>query len=305
MRREIETLGLWRRAHAVHDFFAQRGGADVARQVAPERVVNSLEVQSLTKTFGGLRAVQDVSFAVLEGTVHAIIGPNGAGKTTLINLITGMYTPTFGRVLLNTRDITAKAPMELPALGMARTFQNLQICMNMSALDNVMVGAHLRQNSGLIAGLLSLPRLRREDRVCRADALKAMERVGLSSCAKAEAGEMPYGALKRLEIARALMTRPSLLLMDEPAAGLNPTETASIGKLIRQLAAEGLTVVLVEHDMPLVMGVSDTITVLDHGRKIAQGTPTAIRANEQVIAAYLGADGVSEAGTALGHQEAA
>ncbi|MGQ2922887.1 MAG: ABC transporter ATP-binding protein [Hydrogenophaga sp.] len=267
--------------------------------------MNSLEVQSLTKTFGGLRAVQDVSFAVLEGTVHAIIGPNGAGKTTLINLITGMYTPTFGRVLLNTRDITAKAPMELPALGMARTFQNLQICMNMSALDNVMVGAHLRQNSGLIAGLLSLPRLRREDRVCRADALKAMERVGLSSCAKAEAGEMPYGALKRLEIARALMTRPSLLLMDEPAAGLNPTETASIGKLIRQLAAEGLTVVLVEHDMPLVMGVSDTITVLDHGRKIAQGTPTAIRANEQVIAAYLGADGVSEAGTALGHQEAA
>lgn len=267
-------------------------------------MTTSLEVQSLTKVFGGLRAVQEVSFRVLDGTVHSIIGPNGAGKTTLINLITGMYIPTSGQVLFKSQDITGKAPMELPALGMARTFQNLQICMNMSAVDNVMVGAHLRQNSGLIAGLLSLPRLRREDRACRADALKAMALVGLSSYAEAQAGQMPYGALKRLEIARALMTRPSLLLMDEPAAGLNPTETASIGKLIRQLAVEGLTVVLVEHDMPLVMGVSDTITVLDHGKKIAEGTPADIRANAQVIAAYLGADVASDAG-APEHREAA
>ena len=253
-----------------------------------------LQVKSLTKVFGGLRAVQDVSFSVRKGTVHSVIGPNGAGKTTLINLITGMYTPTSGQVLFGAHDITAMAPQKLPALGMARTFQNLQVCMNMSALGNVMVGAHLRHNSSLLAGMLSLPGLRRADQACREDALKAMALVGVTASADAQASQMSYGALKRLEIARALMTRPSLILMDEPAAGLNPTETAEVGKLIRQLANDGLTIVLVEHDMPLVMGVSDTITVLDHGQKLAEGTPAEIRTNPQVIAAYLGAETQSE-----------
>jgi branched-chain amino acid transport system ATP-binding protein len=252
--------------------------------------MNSLEVKSLTKVFGGLYAVQDASFNVRKGTVHALIGPNGAGKTTLINLITGMYTPTSGQVLFELQDITGLAPQTLAARGMARTFQNLQVCMNMSAIENVMVGAHLRQNTGLIAGLLSLPRLRADDRACRAEALAVMAQVGVAVYADAQASQMSYGALKRLEIARALMTHPKMMLMDEPAAGLNPTETVEVGQLIRRLADQGLTVLLVEHDMPLVMAISNTITVLDHGKKLAEGTPAEVRANPEVIAAYLGAE---------------
>ncbi|MES3010144.1 MAG: ABC transporter ATP-binding protein [Pseudomonadota bacterium] len=249
-----------------------------------------LEVKGLTKVFGGLRAVQEVSFAVRQGTVHSLIGPNGAGKTTLINLVTGMYTPSAGQILLASRDITGLPPQKLPALGMARTFQNLQVCMNMGAVENVMVGAHLRQNTSLLAGLLSLPRLRAADRLCRAQALEKMAEVGVDAYAGAQASQMSYGALKRLEIARALMTRPQLVLMDEPAAGLNPTETAEVGQLIRRLADQGTTVLLVEHDMPLVMAISDTITVLDHGKKLAEGTPAEVRANPVVVAAYLGAE---------------
>jgi len=260
----------------------------------------ALDVKSLTKVFGGLHAVGDVSFAVHEGAVHSVIGPNGAGKTTLINLITGMYAPTSGRVMFGSHDITGLAPHKLPGLGIARTFQNLQVCMNMSALDNVMVGAHLRQNSGLIAGLLSLPGLRMNDRLCREEALKAMELVGVASCANERADQLSYGVLKRLEIARALMTRPKMLLMDEPAAGLNPTETAEVGELICKLADDGLTVLLVEHDMPLVMRVSDTITVLNYGKKLAEGSPAEIRSNPEVIAAYLGAEEMRDE-----HREAA
>ncbi len=252
--------------------------------------MNMLEVRTLSKAFGGLHAVQDLGFMVRKGTVHSVIGPNGAGKTTLINLVTGMYVPTSGQVLLGGQDITGMAPHRLPALGMTRTFQNLQVCMNVSALDNVMVGAHLRQNTSLLAGMFSLPGLRASDRQCRQEALAAMQLVGIEAHGNAHASQMSYGALKRLEIARALMTRPRLVLMDEPAAGLNPTETAAVGAVIRKLAADGITIVLVEHDMPLVMGVSDTITVLNHGRKLAEGTPSEIRANPEVIAAYLGAE---------------
>ncbi|MFN5348417.1 MAG: ABC transporter ATP-binding protein [Polaromonas sp.] len=254
----------------------------------------------MNKVFGGVHAVQDVTFSVSQGAVHSLIGPNGAGKTTLINLMTGMYTPTSGQIQFGDVDITGLPPQKLPALGMARTFQNLQVCMNMSAIENVMVGAHLSQNTSLLAGLLSLPKLRAQNRICQAEALAVMRDVGIDEYADAQASQMPYGALKRLEIARALMTRPKLVLMDEPAAGLNPTETTAVGQLIRRLADDGLTVLLVEHDMPLVMGISDRITVLNHGKKLAEGSPLEMRSNPDVIAAYLG-DPVPEGTSSNNH----
>jgi branched-chain amino acid transport system ATP-binding protein len=248
-----------------------------------------LKVNNLSKAFGGVKAVQDVSFAIKAGTIYSVIGPNGAGKTTLFNLITGVYTPTEGEVRLHDEIITRKPPEELARRGMSRTFQNLQVCMNMSAVENVMVGAHLSLNSGLIAGMLRWPSVARADRNCHDEAIALMDFVGVGHYANAHASQMPYGALKRLEIARALAAKPRLLLLDEPAAGLNHTETGEIGALIRKVAAGGVTVVLVEHDMKLVMNLSDRILVLDHGSKLAEGTAAEVRANPAVIAAYLGA----------------
>ena len=248
-----------------------------------------LQVVSLSKTFGGVKAVQDVSFSIKEGTIHSVIGPNGAGKTTLFNLITGVYTPTSGEIVFNGDDVAGKSPDELARRHMSRTFQNLQVCMNMSAVDNVMVGAHLRLNQGLFAAMVRLPSLRRADAACRAEAAQLMEFVGVGSYLAAHASQMPYGALKRLEIARALAAKPQLLLLDEPAAGLNHTETGEIETLVRKVADSGVTVVLVEHDMKLVMNLSDHILVLDYGKKLAEGTAAQVRANPDVVAAYLGA----------------
>ena len=248
-----------------------------------------LQVVGLSKTFGGVKAVQDVSFSIKEGTIHSVIGPNGAGKTTLFNLITGVYTPTTGEVIFNGENVAGKSPDELARRRMNRTFQNLQVCMNMSAVDNVMVGAHLRLNQGLFAAMVRLPSLRRADAACRAEAAQLMEFVGVGSYLAAHASQMPYGALKRLEIARALAAKPQLLLLDEPAAGLNHTETGEIETLIRKVADSGVTVVLVEHDMKLVMNLSDHILVLDYGKKLAEGTAAQVRANPDVVAAYLGA----------------
>jgi len=248
-----------------------------------------LQVVGLSKTFGGVKAVQDVSFSIKEGTIHSVIGPNGAGKTTLFNLITGVYTPTSGEIVFNGDDVAGKSPDELARRHMSRTFQNLQVCMNMSAIDNVMVGAHLRLNQGLFAAMVRLPSLRRADAACRAEAAQLMEFVGVGSYLAAHASQMPYGALKRLEIARALAAKPQLLLLDEPAAGLNHTETGEIETLIRKVADSGVTVVLVEHDMKLVMNLSDHILVLDYGKKLAEGTAAQVRANPDVVAAYLGA----------------
>jgi len=248
-----------------------------------------LTVDKLCKTFGGVKAVQGVSFTIEAGTIYAVIGPNGAGKTTLFNLISGVYTATEGEVRLHDEVITNKRPEELARRGMSRTFQNLQVCMNMSAVENVMVGAHLRLNSGLIAGMLRLPGVGRADKTCHDEAAALMAFVGVGQYVTAHASQMPYGALKRLEIARALAARPKLLLLDEPAAGLNHTETGEIGVLIRKVAAGGVTVVLVEHDMKLVMNLSDRILVLDHGSKLAEGTAAEVRANPAVISAYLGA----------------
>lgn len=248
-----------------------------------------LSIRNLSKTFGGVKAVQDVSIDIKQGTIHSVIGPNGAGKTTLFNLITGVYTPTSGEVLFRDENVAGKSPDELARRGMSRTFQNLQVCMNMSALENVMVGAHLRLNQSLIAGLLRLPSVRRADRSCRDEAAELMQFVGVGRYLDHAASQMPYGALKRLEIARALAARPQILLLDEPAAGLNHTETGEIEALIHKVAESGVTVVLVEHDMKLVMNLSSHISVLDYGKKLAEGTPAQVRSNPDVIAAYLGA----------------
>jgi branched-chain amino acid transport system ATP-binding protein len=248
-----------------------------------------LQIQNLSKRFGGLNAVQDVSFSVKPGAIHSVIGPNGAGKTTLFNLISGVYVPTSGKVLFEGEDVAGLPPDELARRGMSRTFQNLQICMNMSAIANVMVGAHLRLRQNLLGALLRTPALRRGEAECRAEAAELMHFVGVGKYLDAEAGQMSYGALKRLEVARALAARPKVLLLDEPAAGLNHTETAEIEALIRRIADSGVTVVLVEHDMKLVMNLSDHILVLDYGRKLAEGSAAQVRSNPDVIAAYLGA----------------
>jgi branched-chain amino acid transport system permease protein len=247
-----------------------------------------LEVSGLGKAFGGVHAVQDVSFAVRPGSIHAVIGPNGAGKTTLFNLITGVYTPSAGTIRLAGADVGGLGPHQLAARGMSRTFQNLQICMNMSAVENVMVGAHLRLDQNLGRALLRLPGGVRNDLACRGEAEALMAFCGVGQYVGYAADQMPYGALKRLEIARALAARPSILLLDEPAAGLNHTETEEISALIRKIADAGITVVLVEHDMKLVMGLSHHILVLNYGKKLAEGTPDEIRRNPEVIAAYLG-----------------
>ena len=248
-----------------------------------------LQVRGLSKTFGGVKAVQDVSFSIKEGSIHSVIGPNGAGKTTLFNLITGIYTPTSGEIVFNGDNVAGKSPDELARRHMSRTFQNLQVCMNMSAIDNVMVGAHLRLNQGMFAAMVRLPSLRRADAACRAEAAQLMEFVGVGKYLATHASQMPYGALKRLEIARALAAKPQMLLLDEPAAGLTHTETGEIEALIRKVADSGVTVVLVEHDMKLVMNLSDHILVLDYGKKLAEGTAAEVRANPDVVAAYLGA----------------
>lgn len=247
-----------------------------------------LRAENLAKRFGGVHAVQDVSFDLAPGTVHAIIGPNGAGKTTLLNMLTGIYLPSAGRVFLDQRDLTGQPPHRFAAAGIGRTFQNLQIFFNMSALENVMAGRWLHEHVGLASALLRLPRLARAERRCRTEAMQLLELVGLERWADAASDAMPYGALKRLEIARALAAGPRLLLLDEPAAGLNPTETREFDRLIRELASRGITIVLVEHNMKLVMGVSGHVIVLDEGRMLAEGEPRTVRADPRVIEAYLG-----------------
>jgi len=248
-----------------------------------------LQVKDLSIHFGGVKAVQNVSFSVDAGIVYAVIGPNGAGKTTLFNLITGIYTPTAGTIHLDGESIGGKSPDALARRGVARTFQNLQICMNMDALENVMVGAHLRLDRNLLKAALRWPALKRRDCELREEAAELMRFVGLHDYINTRADSMPYGALKRLEIARALAMKPRLIFLDEPAAGLNPKETIEVDALVRKVADSGVTVVLVEHDMKMVMNLSDRILVLDYGKKLTEGTGAEVRRNPDVIAAYLGA----------------
>jgi branched-chain amino acid transport system ATP-binding protein len=257
--------------------------------------MSTLCVERLSKKFGGVHAVEDLSFEIGAGMVHSIIGPNGAGKTTLLNLLTGVYVPSAGRITLDGRDLTGVPTHAFAEAGIGRTFQNLQIFFNMSALENVMTGRHLRERCGLLPALLHTPRLARAERECRLRALELLRFLGLEGYMDAGADAMPYGALKRLEIARALAGEPRILLLDEPAAGLNPTEAQEIAGLIKQLAAAGTTVVLVEHNMHLVMGVSDHVLVLDYGRRLCEGTAAEIRNDARVIEAYLGAVNPPEA----------
>ena len=255
-----------------------------------------LAAEGIGISFGGLRALDGVGFSARAGEVLAIIGPNGAGKTTLFNIASGLYRATDGRITLDGQDVTEAPPHRLAALGLSRTFQNLQVFFRMTALENVMAGRHLQERSGLLSDLFRLPASRRANAATREAAMALLAEVGL-----ADKAELPaYGALKRLEIARALATSPRVLLLDEPAAGCNPVETEEIDQLIAQVAARGVAVVLIEHDMKLVMRISRHVVVLNQGHMLAEGTPEQVRSNPEVIAAYLGTHGAQQAGTALG-----
>ena len=249
-----------------------------------------IELRGLTVRFGGLSAVSDLDFTVRKGAIKAFIGPNGAGKTTLFNVISGVQAPSAGQVLLDGEDITSMAAYERARRGLARTFQNLQVFSGMSVLENVVVGMHSRLKSGVVNALLRLPSGRREEAAARERARALLAHVGLEAKADYPVSALSFGELKIVEIARALASEPTVLLLDEPTAGLPAAEAGRVAEVIRAINAEGVTVLLVEHNMRVVMSVSHDILVLNFGRRIAEGEPAAVRAHPEVIAAYLGTD---------------
>lgn len=249
-----------------------------------------LRIENISKTFGGLTALQQVSCAVAPGDIFGIIGPNGAGKTTLFNIVTGIYSPTSGRVFYEGKDITGSPPEKLARLGMVRTFQGIELFGQMTVLENVMVGRHTKSCSGIIASVFKLRQHRREEKHIRQQAAFWLEYVGIPDLADIKASSLPFGKGRLLEIARALALEPRIILMDEPAAGLNSKETADLAITIKKINELGITIALVEHDMELVMEICNRIVVLNLGHRLAEGTPREIQENEEVITAYLGED---------------
>ncbi len=252
-----------------------------------------LEVIGLTMQFGGIRALDGLDLRVRQGEIAALIGPNGAGKTTFFNCLTGIYKPTSGQIQLHppsgkTVRLNGLAPHKVTQAGLARTFQNIRLFPEMTVLENVMIGRHCRTKAGLFGAILRDKKTRQEERETAARSFALLEKTGLADTADELAKNLPYGAQRKLEISRALATDPLLLLLDEPAAGMNPQETDELDSLIREISRDGISILLIEHDMKLVMSLSDHIFVMDYGRKISEGKPDEIRSNPEVIKAYLG-----------------
>ncbi len=247
-----------------------------------------LEVTDVSKRFGGVRAVNDVSFCVRKGSIKAIIGPNGAGKTTLFNMVSGFIAPDRGTIRLDGEAIHGRPPHVVAGLGLSRTFQHTRLFAGMTALENVMVGRHLRSRAGFLGGMLHPPAMRREEREVRRRALELMESLGIAPLAEAQATSLAYGQQRAVELARALACEPQLVLLDEPAAGLNTRETEGMAGLIARARDRGVTVLLVEHDMSLVMGICDEVAVLSYGQKIADADPRTVQRDPEVVRIYLG-----------------